>query len=80
MLREIKIGEHILLTLNPNKSSLNLVSCTKLAMRLCGPFEMLDRRGLVVYMLALLDSLQVHNAFHVSLLKKYVHDLNYVIE
>jgi hypothetical protein len=65
---------------NPKKSSLKLGSCTKLVARFCGPFEILDRIGPVAYMLALLASMNVHNVFHVSLLKKYVHDPNHVID
>jgi hypothetical protein len=49
------------------------------ATRFCGPFEILERIGPVAYMLALLASMNVHNVFHVSLLKKYVPDANHVI-
>jgi hypothetical protein len=52
--REFKVGEHVLLKVNPKKSSLKLGSCTKLAARFCGPFEILDRIGPVAYMLAFL--------------------------
>jgi hypothetical protein len=55
--------------------------CLKdLAARLCDPFEILDIIGLVAYMLALPSSINVHNVFHVSLLKKYVHDPSHVID
>jgi hypothetical protein len=64
---------------NPKKSSLKL-GCTKLAARFCGPFERLDRIGLVAYMLALHVSMNMHNVFHVSFLKTYVHDPNHVID
>ena len=70
----------MLLKVNPKKSSLKLGSCTKLVARFCGPFEILDRIGLVAYMLELLASMNMHNLFHVSLLKKYVHDPNHVID
>jgi hypothetical protein len=78
--REFKVGEHVLLKLKPKNSSLNLGNCTKLSTKLCGPFEILDRIGLVAYMLALLASMNAHNVFHVSLLKKYVNDPNHVID
>jgi hypothetical protein len=78
--REFKLGEHVLLKLNPKKSSLKLGSCTKLAPKFCGPFEILDRIGSVAYMLALTASMNVHNVFHVSLIKEYVHDPNHVID
>jgi hypothetical protein len=74
------VGEHVFLKVNPKKSSLNLGSCTKLAAKFCGPFEMLDKIGLVAYILAFPTSMNVHNLFHVSLLKKYVHYPNHVID
>jgi hypothetical protein len=70
----------VLLKVKPKKISLKLGSCTKLATRFCRPFEILDRIGPVAYMLALPASMNVHNVFHVSLLKKCVHDPNHVID
>ena len=70
----------MILKVNPKKSSLKLGSCTKIEARLCGPFEILDRIGPVAYIFALPASMNVHNLFHVSLLKKYVHDPNHVID
>ena len=61
------------------KSSLKLGSCAKLSPRNCGPFEVLERTGPVSYRLAFPASNRAHNVFHVSLLKKYVHDTNHVI-
>jgi hypothetical protein len=78
--REFKVGEDVLLKVKPKKISLKLGSCTKLATRFCGPFEILDIIGPVAYMLALPSSMNVHNVFHVSLLKKYVHYPNHVID
>jgi hypothetical protein len=78
--REFKVGEHFLLKVNPKKISLKLGSCTKLATRFYGPFEILDKIGPVAYMLAFPTSMNVHNVFHVSLLKMYIHDPNHVID
>jgi hypothetical protein len=74
------VGENVLLKVNPKKISLKLGSCTKLVARFYGPFDILDRIGPVSYMLAFPTSMNVHNVFHVSLLKKYVHDPNHVID
>jgi hypothetical protein len=51
-----------------------------MAPRFCGPFEILARIGLVAYQLALPDNLKIHNVFHVSLLKKYIHDPTHMID
>jgi hypothetical protein len=51
-----------------------------LAARYCGPFEILEKIGIVAYMLVLSTSMRVHNAFNVSLLKKYVPDHNHIID
>jgi hypothetical protein len=55
-------------------------SPTKLAVRFYGPFDILGRRGSIAYMLVLFASMIVHNVFRVSLLNKYVHDPNHVID
>jgi hypothetical protein len=78
--REFKVGENVLLKVNPKKISLKLGSCTKMEAKFYGPFEILDRIGTVAYMLALPASMNVHNVFHVYLLRKYVHDPNHVID
>jgi hypothetical protein len=77
--KEFKVGDHVFLKVKSNRSSLKLGNCTKLAAIFCGPFEILERIGPVAYMLALPASMNVHNVFHVSLLKKYIPDANHVI-
>ena len=63
----------------PKKSSLRYGSCAKLAPHYCGPFEILSRIGKVSYQLAIPPNLRVHNVFHISVLKKYVHDATHVV-
>ena len=47
----------------------------KLSPRYIGPFEILKRVGKVAYRLALLPRMSgVHNVFHVSMLRKCVHE------
>jgi hypothetical protein len=74
--RDFKVGEHVFLKVKVKISSLRLGSCPKLEARYCGPLEILEKIGLVSYMLALPTSMKVHSVFHVSLLKKYVVDPN----
>jgi hypothetical protein len=77
--REFKVGDHVFLKVKANRISLKFGNFSKLAARYCGPFEIIERIGPVVYMLALSASMNVHNMFHVSLLKKYIPDPNHVI-
>ena len=52
----------------------------KLKPRYIGPFEVLQRVGIIDYRVALSPKLShVHNVFHVSMLQKYVHDPLHVI-
>jgi hypothetical protein len=37
--REFKVGDHVLLNVKANKSSLKLGNCSKLTSHYCGPFE-----------------------------------------
>jgi hypothetical protein len=78
--REFKVGNHVFLKVKANRSSLKFGNCSKLAAHYCGPFEILDRIGPVAYMIAFHASLFVHNVFHVSFLKKYILDVNHVID
>ena len=79
MNREFSVGDHVYLRVKAKKCSLKLESCAKLSPRYCGSFEVLERIGLVAYRLAFPAGTRAHNVFHVSLLKKYVHDPNDVI-
>jgi len=78
--REFVIGEHVFVKVKPRKSSIKLGSCAKLAPTYCGPFENLARVGPMVYHLTMPPNLNIHNVFHVSILKKYVHDATHVID
>ena len=53
----------------------------KLSPRFIGPFEILERVGTVAYRLALPPSmLDVHEVFHVSMLRKYTPDPAHVVD
>ena len=53
----------------------------KLSPRFIGPFEILERVGIVAYRLALpLSMLGVHEVFHVSMLRRYTLDPVHVVD
>ena len=78
--KEFKVGDHVFLNVKANKSSLKLGNCSKLAARYRGSFKILERIGLVAYIIAFPASMSIHNVFHVSLLNKYIIDANHVID
>ena len=78
--KEFLVGEHVYLHIKLKKSSLRIGSCAKLAPWFGGPFSIVERIGPVAYRLALSPTLKVHDFFHVSLLKKYVKDVDHVID
>jgi hypothetical protein len=78
--REFKVKNHVYLRVRPRKSSLRMGTCAKMEHRYCGPFEIFDRVGPIAYRLALPPIVKEHDVFHVSLLKKYVHDSNHIMD
>jgi len=70
----------VFLKVKSKRISFKLGSFLKLEIRYCGSFEVFENIGLVEYMIELLVSMRIYNVFHVSLLKKYVHDPNHVID
>ena len=66
------MGDHVFLKVMPKKGVVRFGKRGKLAPRYIGPFEILERVGIVAYRLALPPSLSgVHGVFHVSMLRKY---------
>ena len=55
--------------------------CGKLSPGFIGPFEILERVGIIVYRLALPPSMSgVHEVFHVSMLQRYTLDPTHVVD
>lgn len=78
--KELQIKDHVYVKVKQRKSSFKLENCAKLALRFCGPLEVLAKVGLVAYQLALPSNLKIHNVFHVFILKKYVKDISHAID
>nr|GEW52935.1 hypothetical protein [Tanacetum cinerariifolium] len=74
---EFEVGDRVLLRVSPWKGVVYFGKKGKLASRYVGPFEILERIGLVAYRLRLLEELNnVHDPFHVSNLKKCLANAN----
>ena len=77
---EFMEGEQVLLKVSPMKGVMRFGKRGKLSPRYIGPFEVLKLVGEVAYELALPPGLSgVHTVFHVSMLKRYHGDGNYII-
>ena len=73
-------GEQVLLKVSPMKGVMRFGKRGKLSPRYIGPVEVLKQVGEVAYELALPPGLSgVHPVFHVSMLKRYHGDGNYII-
>ncbi|KAL0561659.1 hypothetical protein IC582_002099 [Cucumis melo] len=78
---EFDVGDKVFLKVAPMKGVLRFERRGKLSPRFVGPFEILERIGPVAYNLALPPPLSiVHDAFHVSMLRKYVSDPSHVVD
>ncbi|KAK6150767.1 hypothetical protein DH2020_015699 [Rehmannia glutinosa] len=77
---EYEVGEKVFLHVSAWKGILRFGKKGKLNPRYIGPYEILEKVGPLVYKLALPPELsQIYNVFHVSMLRKYVHDPNHVV-
>ncbi|GKC25237.1 hypothetical protein Tco_1027387 [Tanacetum coccineum] len=74
---EFEVGDRVLLRVSPWKSVVCFGKKGKLAPRYVGPFEILERIGLVVYRLRLPEELSsMHDTYHVSNIKMCLADAN----
>ena len=78
---EFEIGSKVFLKISPMKGVTRFRKRGKLNPRFIGPFEILERIGKVSYQLALPPAMSgVHDVFHVSMLRKYVHDPSHILQ
>ena len=78
---EFEVGDHVFLKVMPKRGVVRFDKRGKLSPRFVGPFEILERIGIVAYRLALPPSMiGVHEVFHVSMLRKYTPDPAHVVD
>jgi hypothetical protein len=78
---EFVVGDQVLLKVSPTKGIMRFGATGKLSPRYIAPFVIIARVGSLAYRLQLLESMKgVHNVFHVSMLRKYLLDLEHKID
>ena len=78
---EFEVGDHIFLKVMPKRGVVRFGKRGKLLLRFVGPFEILERVGIVAYRLALPPSMSgVPEVFPVSMLRKYTQDPTHVVD
>ena len=70
------IGGWVYLKVSAQKEKDRFGKVGKLAVRFIGPYQIIQRIGEVAYHLNLPEEMQIHPVFHVSMLRKHVHDPN----
>ena len=69
---EYEVGDKVFLKVSMWRKILKFGKRWKLSLRFIGPYEILERIGLVAYQLALpLELAKFHDVFHVFMLRKY---------
>lgn len=77
---EFQEGDLVFLRVSPFKGVMRFGKKGKLSPRYVGPFQILQRVGSRAYELALPPNMgSVHPVFHVSMLRKYLHDESHVL-
>ena len=75
------MGDHVFLKVMPKRGVIRFGKREKLLRIYIGPFEVLERVGIVSYRLALPPSLSsVHDVFHVSMLRNYTPDSTHIVD
>ncbi|KAK4404393.1 hypothetical protein Sango_0807900 [Sesamum angolense] len=77
---EYEVGEKVFLKVSPWRGILRFCKQGKLSPRYIGLYEILERVGLLAYRLALPAELsQIHDVFHISMLRRYRSDPSHIL-
>ena len=78
---EYQISDKVFLRVSPWKGIMRFGNKGKLSPRYIGPYEIVERVGPLAYRLTLPPELaQIHNVFHVSMLRQYRSDPSHVLK
>ncbi|XP_060671313.1 uncharacterized protein LOC132803092 [Ziziphus jujuba] len=78
---KFEVSDRVFLRLSPWKGVVRFAKRGKLTPRYIGPYEIVERIGLVAYRIDLSEELsRVHDVFHISMLCKYISDPSYVLK
>ena len=78
---EFEVGDRVFLKVSPLRNVVRFGSTGKLAPRFVGPFPIIEKIGKMAYRVDLPERLAgIHNIFHVSHLRKCLHESAEVVE
>ncbi|XP_059077983.1 uncharacterized protein LOC131876567 [Cryptomeria japonica] len=79
--RQFSAGDKVFLRVRLHKSPICYGKGSNLALHFVGPFEVLERIGLVAYCLAFSSNLsRIQDVFHISILRSYFVDVTHVLD
>ena len=77
----VEVGDHVLLKVMPKRGVVRFGKRGKLSPRFIEPFEILERVVTVVYRLTLPPNMSdVHDVFHVSMLRRYTPEPAHLVD
>ena len=78
---KFEMGDQVFLRVSPWKGILRFGKRGKLSPLYIGPYEIVDKVGEVAYRLRLpLELANIHDMFHVSMLRKYIVDPSHILK